>query len=65
MAFVDVLTFDAQAGNGGNGVVRWLHEKGKEYSGPAGGNGGNGGDVYVRAVRDLNLASTLSRRKAF
>ncbi len=57
MAFVDELTISAKAGNGGDGVVRWLHLKGKEYSGPAGGNGGDGGDVYVRAVRDINLLS--------
>lgn len=54
MAFVDELEIYAQAGDGGNGVVRWRHEKGKEFSGPAGGDGGNGGDVYLRGVRDLN-----------
>jgi GTP-binding protein len=55
MAFIDDLTFKIKAGNGGNGVVRWLHERGKEMAGPSGGNGGNGGDVYVRAVRDLGI----------
>lgn len=54
MAFVDEITLRVQAGKGGDGVVRWLHEKGKEYSGPAGGNGGKGGDVYALAVRDIN-----------
>lgn len=53
MAFVDEITLRVQAGKGGDGVVRWLHEKGKEYSGPAGGNGGKGGDVYALAVRDV------------
>ncbi|MEI8248952.1 MAG: GTPase ObgE [Candidatus Taylorbacteria bacterium] len=61
MAFIDELQFHAKAGNGGDGVVRWLHERSKEYSGPAGGNGGPGGDVYVRAVRDINM---LARHKA-
>jgi GTP-binding protein len=61
MAFVDEIQFHAKAGNGGSGVVRWRHEKNKEYSGAAGGNGGPGGDVYVRAVRDINI---LSRHKA-
>ena len=65
MAFVDELTFDAAAGKGGDGVVRWLHEKGKEYSGPAGGNGGNGGNVYMRAVRDLNLLARYRGEKRF
>lgn len=55
MAFIDDLTIHIKAGNGGNGVVRWLHERGKEMAGPSGGNGGNGGDVYVQAVRDLGI----------
>lgn len=55
MAFIDDLTLHIKAGNGGNGVVRWLHERGKELAGPSGGDGGNGGDVYVLAVRDLGI----------
>jgi len=61
MAFIDEIQFHAKAGDGGDGVVRWRHEKSKEYSGAAGGNGGPGGDVYVRAVRDVNI---LSRHKS-
>ncbi|MDB5239114.1 MAG: obgE [Candidatus Parcubacteria bacterium] len=61
MAFVDELQFHALAGKGGDGVVRWIHEKGKEYSGPGGGNGGRGGDVFVRSVRDINV---LARHKS-
>lgn len=60
MALVDEIAFHAQAGRGGDGVVRWRHEKSKEFSGAAGGNGGPGGDVYVRAVRDINI---LARHK--
>lgn len=65
MAFVDELTILARAGKGGDGVVRWLHEKGKEYAGPAGGNGGNGGDVYIRGVRDINLLARYRGEKRF
>ncbi|HEY6021775.1 MAG TPA: GTPase ObgE [Candidatus Paceibacterota bacterium] len=65
MAFVDELVLHARAGRGGDGVVRWLHEKGKEYSGPAGGNGGNGGDVYIRGVRDINLLAKYRGNKGF
>ena len=65
MALVDELTFEARAGDGGNGVVRWLHEKGKEFSGPSGGNGGDGGDVYIVAVRDINLLSRYRGEKKF
>ncbi len=53
MAFVDEYRVHVKAGDGGHGVVRWLHLKGKEYSGPAGGDGGRGGDVVVKAVRDI------------
>lgn len=63
--FVDELTIHAEAGNGGNGVVRWRHEKFKPMAGPAGGNGGNGGDVYVRAVKDLNRLSKYTGNKVF
>lgn len=55
MAFIDDLTIHIKAGKGGDGVVRWLHERGKELAGPSGGNGGNGGDVYVQAIRDLGI----------
>ena len=61
MQFVDELRVAAKAGSGGDGVVRWLHVKGKEYSGPSGGNGGDGGDVYIRAVSDVNLLGPLPR----
>ena len=65
MAFVDELSIEARAGRGGDGVVRWLHEKGKEFAGPSGGNGGNGGDVYIRGVRDINLLSRYRGEKRF
>lgn len=65
MALVDEITFHAKAGDGGGGVVRWRHEKNKEYSGPGGGNGGKGGDVYVRAVRDINILARHKTVKEF
>jgi GTP-binding protein len=63
--FIDELTIHMRAGKGGDGVVLWLHEKGKEFSGPSGGNGGKGGDVYVRAVRDIGLLSEYRNKKEF
>ncbi len=65
MAFVDELQFHIKAGNGGSGVVRWRHERGKEFSGAAGGNGGKGGDVYVRAIRDLGILANYRNTKSF
>ncbi len=65
MAFVDEVSLQARAGKGGDGTVAWLHLRGKELSGPAGGNGGDGGDVYFRAVRDLTLLARYRGEKLF
>lgn len=65
MAFIDDLFFHIRAGHGGQGVVRWRHERGKEYSGASGGNGGKGGDVYVRAIRDLGILASYRNTKEF
>lgn len=65
MAFVDEITVHMAAGNGGNGVVRWRHEKGKEFAGPSGGDGGNGGNVYVVGSRDLGLLFKYRHQKEF
>jgi GTP-binding protein len=65
MALIDELQFHAKAGDGGTGVVRWRHERGKEFAGAAGGNGGPGGDVYIRAVRDINILARHHSVKQF
>lgn len=65
MAFIDEIEFHVKAGAGGSGVVRWLHEKGKEFMGPAGGNGGRGADVYVSAVRDIGILAGYRNTKLF
>lgn len=53
MAFTDEIEIYLRAGKGGDGVVRWRHEKYKDKAGPSGGNGGRGGNVRVVAVRDI------------
>jgi len=63
MAFIDEISFHVKAGKGGSGVERWLHEKSKEYMGPAGGNGGRGGDAYVEAVRDIGILTIYKNIK--
>lgn len=65
MALTDEITIRAKAGNGGDGVIRFLHEKGKEYGGPSGGDGGKGGDVFFRAVRDIGILSQYRGRNTF
>ena len=63
--FIDELTIHLKAGRGGDGVVRWRHEKGKDHAGPSGGNGGKGGDVYTVAVRDIGILSAYRNVKEF
>jgi GTP-binding protein len=63
--FIDEITLHLKAGHGGNGVVRWRQEKGKDSAGPSGGNGGKGGDVYALAIRDLGILSSYKQEKVF
>lgn len=65
MAFIDEMTMSMKAGDGGNGVMRLKHEKGKEFAGPSGGDGGKGGDVYVHAVRDVHILLKYRHEKEF
>ena len=65
MAFIDEIKIYAEAGRGGNGVVRWHRQKFKPKGGPAGGDAGHGGDFYVRAVRDAHILSKYKAKKEF
>ena len=65
MAFVDEVTIKARAGKGGDGIVHWLHLKGKEKGGPDGGDGGRGGGVILEGVRDLEALSRYRYEKDF
>lgn len=59
--FYDVARILAIAGDGGDGIVSFLREKGKPRGGPSGGNGGNGGSIYLRATK--SAGNTLSKFK--
>lgn len=65
MAFIDELTIYAEAGRGGDGVVRWRQEKFIPKGGPAGGDAGRGGDFFVMAVRDIHILSKYKAKKSF
>ncbi len=65
MALVDEVRIHAQAGHGGPGVTRWLHIRGQDKAGPAGGDGGRGGDIIVEGVRDLGALATYRFTKKF
>lgn len=65
MAFIDEIKIYAEAGRGGDGVIRWRQEKFIPKGGPAGGDGGRGGDFYVEAVRDIGVLSKYKAKKEF
>ncbi len=60
MQFIDEITVEVAAGNGGDGCVAMLREKYRPFGGPNGGNGGNGGDVIFKA--DERLTTLLDFR---
>lgn len=62
--FVDLAVLKVRAGDGGNGVVSFRHEKFIDRGGPDGGDGGKGGDVIFEASRNQNtLASFRYQRE--
>ncbi|MEM1229845.1 MAG: Obg family GTPase CgtA [Pseudomonadota bacterium] len=54
MKFIDEVTIDVAAGNGGNGCLSFRREKYIARGGPDGGDGGRGGDVIFEAQDALN-----------
>lgn len=65
MAFVDEILIHAKAGKGGDGVVRFRHEKFVPKGGPSGGDGGDGGNVYVKAVKDAGILQKYKHQSEF
>lgn len=65
MAFIDELKLHIKAGDGGDGVVRWRHLKGKEFSGASGGDGGRGANIYAHALRDIGILARYKNIKDF
>ena len=65
MSLVDEAVIYAEAGSGGDGVVRWLRTKTNARGGPSGGDGGRGGDVILLGVRDLSALAHYRYEKKF
>lgn len=61
--FVDKVSINVQAGDGGNGAVSFRREKFVEKGGPDGGDGGDGGDIVLRASRNQNTLAAFRYNK--
>ena len=63
MHFIDKVTVDVKAGDGGHGKVSFRHEKFIQKGGPDGGDGGDGGDVILVASRNENTLAQFRYQK--
>ncbi len=61
--FVDKVQISVKAGDGGNGVVSFRHEKYVDHGGPDGGDGGDGGDIIFMAHRNENTLANFRFQK--
>lgn len=61
--FVDKVKVLVKAGNGGNGIVSFRHEKFIDKGGPDGGDGGDGGDVIFEASRNQSTLAAFRFQK--
>lgn len=61
--FIDKALVTVKAGDGGNGIVSFRHEKYVDKGGPDGGDGGKGGDVVFVASRNENTLANFRFQK--
>ena len=61
--FVDRVTIDVQAGDGGDGCVSFRRERFVPRGGPDGGDAGKGGSVFIVAQQGVDSLSALAHRK--
>lgn len=59
----DEATIKISAGDGGDGLVSFRHEKYAPKGGPDGGDGGTGGDVFIVTDNNTHTLSEFARKK--
>ena len=65
MKFIDEVSIDVKAGDGGNGLASFRRLKNIPKGGPDGGDGGNGGSIIFRSVYNLNTLSKFRFQRKF
>ncbi|NMC69684.1 MAG: GTPase ObgE [Myxococcales bacterium] len=60
MQFIDEVTVEVRAGDGGDGCVAFRRERYRPRGGPSGGDGGDGGDVVLEAAENVRTLLQLS-----
>jgi len=61
--FVDRVNVNIRAGNGGDGLLSFRHEKFIDKGGPDGGDGGRGGNIILQASNNQNTLAAFRYKK--
>jgi len=62
---IDWVEIKVKAGDGGDGVISFRHEKFVPFGGPDGGDGGGGGNVIVKADPDIASLRKFQKKRFF
>lgn len=63
--FIDQVTIDIKAGDGGNGAISFRREKYVAAGGPDGGDGGRGGNIVFRVDEGSNTLLAFRYKRKF
>lgn len=65
MKFIDEVSIDVKAGDGGNGLASFRRLKNIPKGGHDGGDGGHGGSIFFRSVNNINTLSKFRFQRKF